>query len=150
MSRSLRSATMFPALTRDKTWHSLSDLQEEIDQPYPLTESLFGMPLAVSCQSEDTSTGARLKVLRPGMWLRLRDLHIEKIAQDVQYKSASSSSSSSSSENSTGAVDVSSSSAAVSVRKSGGHGDASGSTRTYMVGTVHPDTHISLLLPYFR
>jgi hypothetical protein len=141
---------MFPTLTRDKVWHSLSDFQEEIDQPYPLTEILLGMPLAVSCLSLDTDTGARLKILRPGMWLRLRDLHIDKIAQDVQCVSASPSSSSSSSETSAGAVDDSTSSVAVSTSATGGHGDALGSTRTYMVGTVHADTQISLLLPYFR
>ena len=143
---------MFPTLTRDKTWRTLADLQEEIDQPYPLTESLFGIPLAVSSLSHDSATGARLKVLRPGMWVRLRDLHIDKSAQDTQCVSASSSSSSSSSMESTvRAVDVSSSSAANSSRIiTDGHGNASESTQTYMVGTVHPDTHISLLLPYFR
>ena len=146
---------MFPTLTRDKTWRTLSDLQEEIDQPYPLTESLFGIPLAVSSLSHDSATGARLKVLRPGMWVRLRDLHIDKSAQDTQCVSASSSStstssSSSSTESTVRAVDVSSSSAANSSRITDGHGNASESTQTYMVGTVHPDTHISLLLPYFR
>jgi hypothetical protein len=140
---------MFPTLTRDKTWRKLSDLQEEIDQPYPLTESLFGIPLAVSSLSHDSATGARLKVLRPGMWVRLRDLHIDKSAQDTQCVSASSSSSSSM-ESTVRAVDVSSSSAANSSRITDGHGNFSESTQTYMVGTVHPDTHISLLLPYFR
>lgn len=144
MRKSLRSATLFPVLTTERSWTSLTDFQNEIDQPCLLPECLLGMPLAVSCASHDSVTAARLNGMKPGTWLRLRNLHIDKGAVETVYVSSSSSKTPPS------AANTSSSSSSVSSGIAGDHSDISGSTRTHIVGTVRADTQISVLLPYFR
>jgi hypothetical protein len=76
----------------------------------------------------------KLKGLKPGMWIRLRNVHIDQPAVEKLLSSFSP--------------------PVIDLDGDGQDGSSSsgssGSGTTWMVGTVQSDSHISLLLPYFK
>ena len=152
VNRSLQSAMMFPKVADEEKWEHLSELRNKIELPYMVPECLHGKIVAVSSVGGDQQTSDRLKALRSGMWLRLRNIHIDHPAEEIacpikesgmeaatSSPSSSSSSSSSCSSRTTALSLLSSSSSASNIIN-----------RVDWVGEIHADTHISLLLPYYR
>ena len=175
MSISIHSAMLFPKVTASEEFSSLLELREKMNVPCVIPDRLYGMPLAVSSVPGDVSTAQRLKLLKAGMWLRLRNLHIDSNAKEASFPPASSSSSSSAAASHAHALHPPSSSASIvslpsptsttpSTATSTTHTSTINNapatesdvrqrqhtTLTHIVGTIHSDTYFSLLLPYFK
>ena len=172
MSISIHSAMLFPKVTASEEFSSLPELREKMNVPCVIPDRLYGMPLAVTSVPGDVSTAQRLKLLKAGMWLRLRNLHIDSNAKEASFPSASSSSSTSHAHalhhasSSTSIVSLPSpttstapstaiSATLTSTITAGPAAESDGcqtqhTTLTHIVGTIHSDTYFSLLLPYFK
>jgi hypothetical protein len=171
MSISIHSAMLFPKVTASEEFSSLPELREKMNVPCIIPDRLYGMPLAVTSVPGDVSTAQRLKLLKAGMWLRLRNLHIDSAAREASFASASSSSSASAhalhpASSSTSIVSLPSSSTSTTpstatsatltsttIARPATESDAcqtQHTTLTHIVGTIHADTYFSLLLPYFK
>jgi hypothetical protein len=162
---------LFPKVTASEEFSCLPELREKMNIPCVIPDKLYGMPLAVSSIPGDVSTAQRLKLLKAGMWLRLRNLHIDSTAKEASYPPASSSSFASTPH----ALHLPSSSASIvslpsptttttSTATSTTHTSTINNTPatesdvrqrqhttlTHIVGTIHSDTYFSLLLPYFK
>ena len=170
MSISIHSAMLFPSVTASEEFSSLPELREKMNVPCVIPDRLYGMPLAVTSVPGDVSTAQRLKLLKAGMWLRLRNLHIDSAAKEASFPPASSSSSAShahahalhNASSSTSIVSLppptTSTATSTTLPSTITAGPATESdvcqtqhtTLTHIVGTIHSDTYFSLLLPYFK
>ena len=152
MSISIHSAMLFPKVTESEDFNSVTDLREVMNVPCNIPDKLYGRPLAVTSVPGDNGTAQRLKLLKAGMWLRLRNLHVDIAARDASYPSTSSSSSSVVSLQSPTTSTTASTSPLPSPSNNldSASSHASHVTATHIVGTIHSDTYFSLLLPYYR
>lgn len=174
MSISIHSAMLFPKVTAAEEFSSLPELREKMNIPCVIPDRLYGMPLAVSSVPGDVSTAQRLKLLKAGMWLRLRNLHIDSTAKEASFPPASSSSSAAAASHVHALHPPSSSASIVSLQSPTSTTPSTATsttltsttnsapatesdvcptqhtTRTHIVGTIHSDTYFSLLLPYFK
>ena len=153
VSKSLHSAMLFSKIADETKWEHLSELRDQIESPSLAPECLQGNILAVSSMKGDQHTSTILNGLRSGMWLRLRNLHIDRQTEEIAYYTTLSgtgaaSISSSSSSSSTPLLSTTECTTAPSLLSSATSA-RSGPHRVNWVGEVHADTHISLLLPYY-
>ena len=138
INTSLRAATVFARCIDDSDCQRLSDFKEEVERQGCIPGYLYGSPLIVTSAPSDQLTAGRLKDLKPGMWLRFRNLHVDKQAVERTFLPFSS---------------TALSSTASSPLKANTSDDAHKTAiklNSWIVGSVHSDTHISLMLPYYK
>jgi hypothetical protein len=169
MEKSLSAAAVcadHPTLTQE----GLMSLKGRITAQHPPL-SLHGAPLTLTSISGDVSTRDTLEKLKPGTWVRFRNVHLHTNSSRVLFcqpppllplsaavspspsssqTSFSQSSSSSSSSSSAFFSAVSSTCADTrNISHSVNYADTV-ATRSLAIGTIHTDTHISILKPYFK
>ena len=110
VSKSLHSAMLFPKIASEMEWEHLSELRDKIEMPFQMRECLHGKVLAVSSVKGDQQISNNLKNLKSGMWLRLRNLHIDSPMEEIPYPSKLSGTGTPSSSSSTSSSSSSSSS----------------------------------------
>ena len=140
MRKSLHSASVF-AHSATHQFEGLATLKERVDSfddSNTMSSSslhssvLLGASLAITTELRDSVTARRLADLRPGMWVRLRNVRIDKVAQRCVFTV-----------NDNTGVNSSSSSSSSSM-------SSFSRIETWVVGQVYADTHVSVILPYFR
>ena len=145
INTSLRAATVFARCINDSKCQRFLDFKEEVERQGYIPGYLYGSPLVVTSAPSDQLTASRLKDLKPGMWVRFRNLHIDKPAVEriiLPFSSTAPSSSASTPPN----TDRSTS---TTISSDDAHKIAT-KLNSWIVGTVHSDTHISLMLPYYK
>ena len=142
VNASLRAASVFAKQTDYSDSTCLLDQKEDVERQGLIPDYLFGEPVAISSLPRDEVTSRRLRDLKPGMWVRLRNLHVEPPATEKFFTAPTPSSLSLTATDQATVTSSSTSSSSLHSSKSG--------LAAYVVGTVHTDTHISLLLPYFK
>ena len=147
INTSLRSATVFArrADDSDVDHQCLLDFKEEVERSGSMPEYLYGAPLVVTSAPSDLSIAGRLKDLKPGMWVRFRNLHIDKAAIQRTFPTLPILSS-------TASVSINTAEFVLNPSLNNSLDDLLSSMKVYswIIGTVHSDTHISLLLPFFK
>ena len=167
LKKSLSAAAVcadYPALNQEE----LMSLRGRMTAPHPPL-LLHGAPLTLTSISGDLSTRKTLEKLEPGTWVRFRNVHLRTNSCRTMYcqpppllplstddpvpPSPSSSQTSSSSSSSSSSAFFSAVSSTCANTRDTSH-DVSSSdtaaTRSLLIGTIHPDTHISILKPYFK
>jgi hypothetical protein len=167
LKKSLSAAAVcadYPTFTHE----GLESLKGRMTAQHPPL-SLHGAPLTLTSLSGDVSTRNTLGKLEPGTWVRFRNVHLNTNSSRVLFchpppvfplsaavapsPSSSQASSSQSSSSSSSSAFFSAVSSTCANTRNNSH-DANyadrAATRSLQIGTIHSDTHISILKPYFK
>jgi hypothetical protein len=89
MHISLQAAGVFAEGTNNCTRDDLLNLENRIElNPSPANMiALYGSPFVVSSMPSDNAVSAELIKLKVGMWIRLRNLHIDQAPVETQFQS---------------------------------------------------------------